>query len=96
MKRRWRQLRRTMVEQVLIQWSGDPTLPPTWEDRVALQARFPAAEGWGQASSEGGGDVSIPDLLDPPDSNTNRREDTARPVRARKENRKYLGPSWIR
>lgn len=46
------------VPQVRVTW--DQASPPsaTWEDAFALQARFPEALAWGQASSQGVGHVT--------------------------------------
>lgn len=63
---RWRKTAGAMVEQVKVRWSDDSTLGSTWEDKAALQARFPTAEAWGQASSQGEGDVSVADMPSPP------------------------------
>lgn len=62
---RWRKKNGAMIEQVQVRWSGDAAIGTTWEDKVALQARFPNAEAWGQASSQGEGDVSAPSVEDP-------------------------------
>lgn len=32
----------------------------TWEDKEELLQRFPLVPAWGQAATQGGGDVSIP------------------------------------
>lgn len=83
-----------MVEQVKVRWSGDPTLGSTWEDKTALQARFPTAEAWGQASSQGEGDVSAADMPGPPDGNTG--PGTGRPQRTLKPNPRTAGPEWTK
>ncbi|XP_020147480.1 uncharacterized protein [Aegilops tauschii subsp. strangulata] len=62
---RWRKYIDGVREQVKIQWSASSNLGITWEDKASLMARFPHVEAWGQASSEGGGDVSTPDNGDP-------------------------------
>ena len=47
----------TAVPQVLVRWSHLPADATTWEDYNVLQKAFPAASAWGQAQSQGGGDV---------------------------------------
>jgi transposase InsO family protein len=46
------------ISQVLVQWSGMSEELATWEDTEALRQHFPAADAWGQASSQDGGIVS--------------------------------------
>jgi transposase InsO family protein len=48
-----------VVTQLLVKWSGWPDSLATWEDEQAIKQRFPMAPAWGQAATEGGGDVSI-------------------------------------
>ena len=55
LQQRWRRKNGSLIEQVLIRWSNPAALQDTYEDKLALQARFPAAETWGQASSQGRG-----------------------------------------
>lgn len=90
---RWRDKHGKMVEQVRVRWSGNATIGETWEDKAALQDRFPAAEAWGQASTHGGGDVRDPDGTTPPTGHA--RQDRARPNRARKPNQRLTGPEWV-
>lgn len=45
-----------------VKWSDATNPGVTWEDREALRARFPHAAAWGQAASQGEGDVSDPDM----------------------------------
>lgn len=91
---RWRRKRGAMVEQVLVRWSDPAAIADTWEDKQELQARFPEAEAWGQASSQEGGGVkatgrrapatdSLPDPYAP------------RPSRQRRPNPKVHGPEWV-
>lgn len=47
-----------MVEQVLVRWSGDDAAVRTWENPHELRRRFPSAEAWGQASAQGGKNVT--------------------------------------
>lgn len=46
------------VPQVLVKWSHLPESAATWEDFYVVQKRFPSALAWGQASSQGAGDVT--------------------------------------
>lgn len=46
------------VKQVLVRWSGFPDSLATWEDEVPLKSRFPRAVAWGQAKSQGEGNVT--------------------------------------
>jgi hypothetical protein len=46
--------------QVLIRWSGMPSLCATWEDFHVVKNRFPQALAWGQASSQGGIAMTLP------------------------------------
>uniref|UniRef100_A0A453C2C0 Tf2-1-like SH3-like domain-containing protein n=1 Tax=Aegilops tauschii subsp. strangulata TaxID=200361 RepID=A0A453C2C0_AEGTS len=46
------------VAQALIQWSGGDASTTTWEDKDSIRQLFPRALAWGQAGSEGEGDVS--------------------------------------
>jgi hypothetical protein len=54
-----------MREQVRVQWSIE-SVDISWEDKAALQARFPRAEAWRQPSSKGKVGVSDPDRTTPP------------------------------
>lgn len=47
-----------MVEQVLIQWSGEEPTAVTWENLQELHHCFPHHEAWGQASFQGRGNVT--------------------------------------
>jgi hypothetical protein len=49
------------VSQVLIKWSNLDASLSTWENEVALRARFPSAAAWGHVAFQGGGLVSNPD-----------------------------------
>ncbi|WVZ71682.1 LOW QUALITY PROTEIN: hypothetical protein U9M48_020237 [Paspalum notatum var. saurae] len=46
------------ITQVLIKWTNLPATLATWKDYNVVTARFPSAVAWGQATSQGGGDVS--------------------------------------
>ena len=57
--RRVRQSGRKTVMQGLILWSCGTPATATWEDLDSLKQEFPRAPAWGQAGSQGEGDVSI-------------------------------------
>jgi hypothetical protein len=48
----------SMISRVLVRWLGLPATTVTWEDEAALQQQFPAVLAWGQASTQGGGNVT--------------------------------------
>lgn len=87
---RWRKRRGGMIEQVLIRWSNSSAVDDTWEDRAELQARYPDSEAWGQASSQEGGDVRVPDKPTPAAEAI-----AARPTSQRKANTLTRGPEWV-
>lgn len=61
LSKRWRKKANGVVEQVLIQWAPGDAASATWEDREELRSRFPVAPAWGQAGSNGGRGVRVPD-----------------------------------
>jgi hypothetical protein len=72
------------ISQVLVQWTGMTEELATWEDAKALRQHFPAADAWGQASSQGGGIVSDPPGAAPDDTRPGpRRSSRARQLPAR-------------
>jgi hypothetical protein len=48
------------VTQVLVRWSGIPKEAATWEDFNVVRTRFPDSLAWGQASVQGGENVTAP------------------------------------
>ena len=44
----------------MVRWSDSEPLDATWEDALMLKGRYPNVAAWGQASSQGAGDVSVP------------------------------------
>lgn len=48
---RWKRATTGRREQVQVQWSNSDNQDITWEDKLELQQRFPAAPAWGQAAS---------------------------------------------
>jgi hypothetical protein len=89
---RWKRTAMGHREQIQVQWSNTDDQDITWEDKLELQQRFPAAPAWGQAGSQGGGDVRVPMQ---PDSNASTNRATARPKRLVQPNRKHIGPDWV-
>jgi hypothetical protein len=94
--RRWRRAANGTREQVQVEWSEPTTTDITWEDAVELQQRFPGAEAWGQANTQGGGDVSAPNTRAVPDGGMGISRRDKRPTRLVQPNRKYTGPDWVR
>lgn len=48
------------VTQLLIKWTSWPEDLATWEDEPTFITRFPKHAAWGQAISQGEGDVTVP------------------------------------
>jgi hypothetical protein len=74
------------VTQVLVKWSEWPEELATWEMEDHLKRRFPKAPAWGQASFQGGRNVTGLD--------TNLKLE--KPRRERRPNRKWAGPEWAK
>ena len=92
---RWRLSKGKMREQVRVRWSNSEVLGDTWEDKASLQERLPFAEAWGQASSQGRGDVNGAGKQDPTSSDSQGHVVPAqRPTRARRPNPLVIGPTW--
>ena len=91
---RWKQKKGKMCEQVQVRWSNSDALGSTWEDKASLQARFPFAEAWGQASSQEEGDVSDPDTQDPLGSHSNSNNAAQRPSRLKRPNTRVHRLEW--
>ena len=86
------------VSQVLIKWSNLDASLSTWEDEVALRARFPSAAAWGQAAFQGGGNVSNPETQE---QTSAEEATTAEPERrmgrrSRRPSSRIAGAEWIR
>ena len=88
LQRRLRQKGPVAVSQALVQWSGQPESLATWEDFDELKQRFPSSPAWGQASFQGGGNVS-----DAPDD-TGPLAVAHRERSARKESTRYPKSTW--
>lgn len=80
------------VEQVKVRWQGQTSAKATWEDAAALRLRYPAAPAWGQAVSEGGGDVT--DTVPGPATEGNPVKSSKRAVRVRRPNVRLSRPEW--
>lgn len=74
------------VTQVLVKWSEWPEELATWEMEDQLKQRFPKASAWGQASFQGGRNVTGLD--------TNLKPE--KPRQERRSNRKWAGPEWTK
>jgi hypothetical protein len=93
---------------VLVRWSDPSVLDATWEDAKTTQDRYPTLLAWGQASSQGGGDVSARPALTATakgaaaaashttnDGLVARRVDS-KPKWIVQPNRRFVGPEWGR
>jgi hypothetical protein len=74
------------VTQVLVKWSEWPEELATWEVEDHLKRRFPKASAWGQASFQGGRNVTELD--------TNLKPE--KPRWERRPNMKWVGPEWAK
>jgi hypothetical protein len=54
-----------VVPQIRVQWSTVPPEHTTWEEYHMMRHRFPAAALWGEASSQGGVNVTTQSTLEP-------------------------------
>ncbi|WVZ95213.1 hypothetical protein U9M48_041007, partial [Paspalum notatum var. saurae] len=91
--------RGAVTDQVLVQWSGWPSELATWEDLISLKQTFPFAPAWGQAATQGGGNVSSQDDQGVQVDEDTRKEDEAsvrprRSRRARVPSSLVTGPQW--
>ena len=73
----------------------------TWEDEVDLKTQFPAVPAWGQAGPQGGRDVTLViRLLAPTEDGVQgeqlEQREARRPIRQKKPNPKFEGPTWVR
>jgi len=91
--RRLLQRHDSTISQVLVQWSHWPVELSTWEDEEALHQQFPQAPAWGQAGSQGGGDVT--DQLPAPTTTPRAKGEREAARRHRKPNTRFVGPDWI-
>lgn len=90
------------VQQGLIQWSTLPSSLATREDLEALRQCFPLAPAWGQASAQGGGNVSTqettPTVQAPTAVIADRGTDevqTSKPKRKVRPSSRVMGPEWV-
>lgn len=77
---------------------GHSSAESTWEDAAALHLHFPEAPPWGQASSEGGRNVTAAtthtSTVDNP-TTENPVKHWVRPERIKRANVRIAGPEWI-
>jgi hypothetical protein len=94
---RWRQTPTGRREQVQVQWPPDCALDITWEDKVELQGKFPDLVAWGQATTQGRGDVSSSATTKPvEDTGVGLIQRRARPTRIIQPSRRHMGPEWTK
>ena len=91
---RWRQTPSGRHEQVQVQWSPDANEDVTWEDKLELQHKFPEALAWGQANTQGGGDVSVPVEGASGGNDMGLTHRQVRPKRLRQPNMRHIRPEW--
>ena len=84
----------SMVPQVLVRWTDQPPEFATWEDREELQQHFPKAPAWGQAASQGGGDVTLPPADASKGQPTGTLAGPERPRRPTQTNSRYAAHIW--
>ena len=48
----------TTIKQLLIQWGDLPPEMATWEEEIGVKRRYPESSAWGQAETQGGGNVT--------------------------------------
>jgi hypothetical protein len=97
LQRRFRQKGSVAVPQGLIQWSDQPESLATWEDLEELRQRFPRAPAWGQAVSQGGGNVSVTDTptTSGPEAGGATGPEAQHSTRTRKPSRRYDSKDWV-
>lgn len=90
---RWRKVGAVSQCQWLIRWKGLPDSLATWEPREELQQKFPECSAWGQAESQGEGNVMDPtvDVVFSPSGKQRRRL-----RRAGRKPARISGPEWTR
>ncbi|CAM0951142.1 unnamed protein product [Alopecurus aequalis] len=93
---RWHNTSTGRHEQVQVQWPPDCELDITWEDKIELKHKFPEAEAWGQASSQGGGDVSDLNNKEKTEQELGLAPRVSRSKRMGQPNRRHLGPEWTK
>jgi hypothetical protein len=71
--------------QLLIKWKGSAAELATWEEEDEILRLFPEFTAWGQAVSNGGGDVTVHKRPDSPSKKN---------TRLKKPNPKFVGPAW--
>jgi hypothetical protein len=103
--RRLRQHHDTMIPQVLVRWSYLPEDLCTWENELPLRQQFPHAPAWGQAGSEGRGDVTVATTdrrMPVTEASEGRAKDgnqlmgSERPPRKRRPNTRLAGSEWAK
>lgn len=103
--RPWRRIPTGRREQVLVRWSDPVVLDTTWEDATAIKHCFPTSPAWGQAVSQGGGEVSTPTTATPRNAamagettqatNQGQNRIISRTQHIVQPKRRYMGPEWV-
>lgn len=76
------------IPQVLVKWSDQPASLATWEDYFDVRSLFPGAAAWGQAASEGEGDVTASTTTSPTSGEP-------KPKRKRKPSHRFDPATWL-
>jgi hypothetical protein len=74
--------------QVLVKWTGWPLELSTWENETALKQMYPSVPAWGQAASQGRGNVTTAS------EEQLQAQDPVTEKRPRKANPRMIGPEW--
>jgi hypothetical protein len=93
---RWRQTPTGRRAQVQVQWSVGTNPDVTWEDKIQLQQKFPETMAWGQAMSQGEGDVSTSTEAATDKLEMGLANRSTRPKRIPRSNRRLCGPEWTK
>jgi hypothetical protein len=96
LEHRWRHTPSGRREQVQVQWPPDSAKDLTWEDKLQLQHQFPEILAWGQANSQGEGDVNSNTDKQKSREEVGLKERSPRPKRLIQPNRRHTGPDWTR
>ncbi|KAK1686076.1 hypothetical protein QYE76_046924 [Lolium multiflorum] len=88
---RWRRQGTESICQVLVRWKGLPDSLATWEAKEELKRRFPEYSAWGQAGSQGEGNVmdQVQDMANSAPGKQRRRL-----RRAGRKPTRISGPEW--
>ncbi len=82
-----------LVEQIQVRWTGDAPAATTWENPQELRRRFPTAPAWGQAGTQGGGNVMPAPIAS---ATIHDEAQPRRSMRDRRPTSKYVSNEWTR